>query len=790
VALLDAIAAQPYDRVSIVCVVPLAADGQPDGVSELSEEVEELVAGRLGPAQRLSTLGVLVPATGVSGVPRSVLAHRWHATVVAVDEDGRDARHASREVHPASNHAAHAALVLATAAGIWTGMAGAPFDDDIVAAGHQDQRVRLVRTYVRAARSHGLIGDILRTTLVRKQDSGWMAERADAEPERYPDLVVGRAVDEYLNGPGAALRRTPYRSRRRRQRVRVRLAFRMLWLFVRGRLRDIPVELRAGVDRDVLGRVNRFAERLKFGGDSAFLFDGRAPADTDLPTSPDGEVGRVEVAQALVDAFGLPEVSRRFAAEWKALRALVFGLADAGPLPDGCTVPESGVRRRVVPVDKVCAPPMAPDTTFPEWVDEQPRKLVARIGRRLIDDATAAGNAFVDAVRRMDRAKLTLPAVGARQPTTWLGRIRWLRRRMPWLARIRWYGRLRWFVWLVIAAATWVGLALALVLPGRVAGTTVTDCVAVFVLDSAVLVFPYLVTQFQQSRRHNLVVAEYEDARRSAEHEAVELIRLAAAWEEYADWASMIASVVHQTSTPDDEPDRDPVDIAALPRPSAFVVARAETDGLQAGVAATIGRRCFGLGWITEFYTRLTNELMERLRSDRGLAADDPAPDPDTDLLARRFLRGELASGAAHRRLLADIRAVTSAQVPDLAVANLFSDVRPVGDRPEALANFLTGLCTPETEGTGFNRRVWHAESGYPDVPTSTRIWLPDLFSTDPPGTSTLHVDLDSCLEQAIVLSVRLDLTPSIPWSDLALFARPEDDREEWVAVPQDNEVG
>jgi hypothetical protein len=67
--------------------------------------------------------------------------------------------------------------------------------------------------------------------------------------------------------------------------------------------------------------------------------------------------------------------------------------------------------------------------------------------------------------------------------------------------------------------------------------------------------------------------------------------------------------------------------------------------------------------------------------------------------------------------------------------------------------------------------------SGYPS--------LPNLVKADLPDVSGLLVDLGSCLEEAIVLSVRLDLTPPILWSDLALFARPTDDSEE----PVDNEM-
>lgn len=752
--LLDLLAEQPYSGIRLVALLPLAL-GAADGFGDLpalSERIRDVVARRKAPEQKLSSFGVIVAASGVSDVPRSVLSSRWDVNVVAVDEDGLDPRHASREIRGADELAAHAALALVSVSGLWVGMAETPFDQGDNGTGDQEPRVRLVRCYARAARSFGLPDQILGATLGRHRNGDWAAELVGADLVADPGPQVERVTREYLDGPGRGLRRTPCPRRRvRRFRVTPRLALQMLWLFLRGRVAEIPGELVTGAVNHVYDRLENVTKNVTFGDGSEFVvkFDGRAlGAEQD-----DQEPDEVNLAQALVEAVERPSAPRRFSDEWQSLRELSFGLVDAGELPEGCTAPVSGTRRLVMRPDAISPGPHDGDESAEAWLAADPHSVLSRIGRRVQADLTETGTAFVAAVARLKRAQQRPPAVSV--------------------------DRKLWIIWLLICCAGAVGVTAAVVL-GLTETISQSDAfwyggaiLVLFLGASATVAFLHLRKEFQAAHQRNSVWAEYEDALRTAEHEAEELIRLTAAWKEYKDWAPMIGRVVHQIDRETVAVPDDCVDLGNLSRPWSFGVAATETNPvLLDRLAAIIGGRCFRRGWLAGLYKRAEEHAMTAVKFGRGLPAASANPDPDIDASARRTLDTDLRTGLTGRVLLGDLRLIVAEEMFSLGLTELYSAALPPAAEPLPVIDFLRVLCAEQGEhGDGlFNRRLWTAASGFPRVNTEPVVWLPDLVEPVGNDSRRLVVELDAGSPVVAVLSVRVDMTPPVPWSQLVLF--------------------
>jgi hypothetical protein len=707
-ALLDVLADKPYDRIRLVSLLPVSGDDPATGLPELSERVKRAVAERLAPEQRLSTVGILVPASGVADVPCAVLSTRWDVNLVVVDEDGVDPRHLGREVRNG--------------------------------AGDQEPRVRLARCFARAVRSHGLSAEIARTAVARWQDLDWAAELVAAKPAEDSDPWVERATTDYLAGCGERLRRTAYRPvPGRRLRITPRMAMRMLWLFMRGRIDEIRQEAKDGVREEFLDRIEKFTERVVFGDGTDFVvkFDGRSIDDTGRQV----QSGSVDLAQALMTATERPAAPPRFPDEWRGLRDLSFGLVDAGELPEGCVAPMSGVHRLVVDVPAV-SPAPEPGEPVPDWLASGESSLLSRIGTRILTDGLAARDAFITALELLKRSapQLSAPVVDRRL----------------------------WFIWLAICGVSVLGGATAGVLGANGVlppGTTIKLVLlflAVLLIGTAVTGFLHLRKQFQAAHKANRVWTQYENARGAAEHEAGELVRLAAAWTEYQDWAPMLATVLYTAAGAGGTPPPDPVDLGKLARPWAFGVATAETNPrLLDRLASIIGKRCFRQGWLSQLYTRTQDSVMTDVKFDRGLPETTANPDPDTDSRARRVLGDKVADGLAEQVLLAEIHEVVAEQVVDLGPGELFSAACPPSAEPLPVAEFLAALTPERNERTPFNRRLWSMASGFRNDPAEPAFWQSGLVPRTPVIT---------------VQSVRLDAIAPALWNEFALFSANDDD--------------
>ena len=781
VLLLEALAAAPYDTIRLVSLlsVPSRTESASTVLPDLSGKVEDLVARHLAVNQKLVRVGLVIPASGVRHVPRQVLSNRWHTTVIAVDEDGVDPEHASRDVRDDEHFAAHAALALATVAGLWCGMDGGPFDADNEGAGQQEPRVRMIRCHARGGRSYGLPDDIVREALTRRTDPMWVAEMLGARPAEDSDHLTVRAGDEFLAGPGKSMTRTPFQAPRRQPiRITPRKALHLMWLFMRGRIADLRQELRQYAVNEARDQIEIFTQRLVFGADTdtdmVVKFDGR-PLDND-----DGagfEAESIDVARALIETVKRPPAPQTFPAEWRALRELSFGLVDAGPLPEGCTEPMAGVHRQVVAVHSVSAAPDGPRSakdgfSSPEPGDEntepaneigfsdaEPEPMLTRIGRRIAEDTQTARREFLRAIETL---KANLPRKPAKTPVN------------------RWY----WYVWLLVTLVTTVAVVAAIVLYANDEITLRStlglslSAIVVFLIGTGLIVFLYLRKAFQEANKANRVWERYENARMAAEHEAEELVRLSAVRSVYEQWLPLLARALHVAAKDSVLTPADDTDLTALSRPSAFTVGNAETDPrLLARLSAIVGRRTFQRGWLSALYARVLAESMGELKFRRGLPAEAADPDPDVEPAAHRELADRLRDGLADRTVIEDIRVIVGGQIGSLALTELFCAIHPVDAEAASPTTFFSALQdTGDARGARFNRRLWTEESGYPSVTTRTTSWLPDRLNLleVSPNTVILPLTVPADHPLMVVLAARLDQTEPLVWSDLRLFSTDE----------------
>lgn len=773
--LLDALAAAPYETIRLVSLLPLPHDAPPPSavLPELSAQLVDLVERHRTTNQKLARLGLLVPASGVSNVPRDVLSNRWHTTVIAVDEDSVDPEHASRDVHDPDHFTAHAALALATVAGLWRGMRGGSFDEDNEGTGQQEPRVRLIRCYVRGGRSYGLVDDVIREALTRRTDPMWVAEMLGARPAETSDHLAARAGEEFLAGPGAVMTRTPFRApRRERIRITPRSAFRLLWLFMCGRMTDLRQEFRENAANEMRDRLEVFTQRFVFGEtdtDLVVKFDGR---QLDDETGAGFEAESVDVARALVEAVRRPPAPQTFPAEWQALRELAFGLVDAGPLPEGCTEPMAGVHRQVVAVHAVSAPPTellhedAPavpdvptgdeDDPLDGLADSASEPMLTRIGRRIAEDTTAARREFLRAIEAL---KANLPGKPSEAPVD----------------------RRYWYSWLLLTLITAVGFVGAIVLyvnDGMDLTSTLwvlSVSVTVLLLGTGLVLFLYLRTAFQDANRANRLWELYENARLAAGHEAEELIRLSAVLTTYERWHPVLARTLHVAARNAVVTPADDTDLRTLTRSSAFAVGEAETDPrLLARLSAIVGRRTFRQGWLSALYVRVLAESMGELKFRRGLPVESPNPNPDVEPAAHRELSTRVRDGLADSTVIEDIRDIVRGQLTSLGLTELFCAIHPVDGTPNSPTTFFSVLKdTGGARAARFNRRLWTEESGFPAVTTGTTTWLPDRLGMPEVSPAEVLLPLSMPVDDPmmVVLAARLDRTELLVWSTLTLFS-------------------
>ncbi len=712
--LLTALAAKPYEVVRLVSLVLVPAAGQvPVQVREQAEALEEAIRPRLADHQRLYRVNLVIPATRVHDLPVALLSTSWDANVVVADEDRPTSRQATDEIRYPGSFLPHAALALATAGGLWPGIRGAPFDGDREGAGEQEPRVRIMRSSMAIARSHGLADEVSAELFDPRRQGEWMAQAIGGVPAADPVYLVRRAAREFFDHEvGGRLRHDPYVASPAPTPMRItgKKVLAGMWAASRP-----PREWTGELAGDVQREIEDYAEQVTLGDDDT-------AGDT------------VGLAEALRDRLGLEKPAPADPAVWSRLRTLAFSLADGGDLPEGCTEPLDGTQRQVI-VD-----PSAIEARGNAGHDS----LLGLVGDQIagsIEDARQRFASKIAALKEPPRRELGDPGVRGKT-------VRVLVR---------------------IAAVALVGLVLviALAIQGQrwwVWGGLATLSLLGWLAGSALAFSPYLRREVQLTHRRSADRYARHEAAAAALHEAEQLVRLAAAYQDFRQWATVIGSLVHLPSGLERKQREDSFDPRELVLPSALRFAIARSDGpVKRRIAGMVTRECFGRGWLSTLCSDLERQSIE--------------DDPQAARLAARYLAAELGKGAVQRRWEAGIRQRIVQRITSLEPDALFSRLCAVGGGAleESLHDFFSGIC-PDQHGhaidESFADRMWRVGPQTVEVKGHVRLWLPTFVKPPDPGTPhepSGWVAGDGAT--ALVLrAARVDVTEPTLWSDLQMF--------------------
>jgi hypothetical protein len=294
--------------------------------------------------------------------------------------------------------------------------------------------------------------------------------------------------------------------------------------------------------------------------------------------------------------------------------------------------------------------------------------------------------------------------------------------------------------------------------------------------------------QYEIDRRHR----DYLNAIRRAENDALETVRLASLYDQYLDWAEIIAWMVHHP-----EGRLDASDHPALPPPIGSPLAMRVAEGIPSEetlqrTSAIVGRDVFSRGWLGNLYRSYSHSAIASLKHNLGLPDEAPDPDPDRDLSQpspRAHVRDQVASGGLasgwHERVRQQVDTALAALPPD----ELFQEVQALHEHGRMEGDATTFLSDPlpqEGRPTALLQSVWRAEALFArpyDVDQAT-LWAPSqLLSGSRDGF--VHRDAalaDEAVAGAFVLAVvRCDASQGTTVEDLEIFRlaryEPKDDR-------------
>lgn len=805
--LLTALGERPYRLIRLLTLIVVPGDSAEPArdVRDVATRVEAIVKRRRAVRQGVSLVNLVVPATGVTNLPGRLLDSAWDVNLVATDEDRATAEHSSLEVRAPDRLAAHAAIELATVAGLWSGMVAGAFDGDREGSGGQEATVRVIRSFARTVRSHGLVDQVANLVLDSHENQGWVAQAVGARLAKDPEHVVERAAADYFERAGGQLLcRTPPPVVSPPPVVEVSpwQAFRMMWDFMADRARQLP---REWVDRGAIGArsaVEQFTQDATFGDDSTVVVRmGARTVTAHIGAPVPLTSGVVDLARALREKVAAQSPPATPPQAWRELRGLAFGLADAGPLPTGCTEPAGGSHRLVVPVDWISPDPDGPNfdphppdddsgavgaidpagaarvaealrteepskgaerDRFQDWLDVRRQTLLWRVGQRLVDDAAAAESGFIDALRTLAAGVAAIEVAPRATPR--------LRRNWLLIAAIALVGVI---AAAVLSALDVISLALAIALGAGSALAWLLDSVSVF--------YAYLKEQLQSFNRYNRTWFAYEQARTTAEHEAGELVGIAAAYVEFQDWAHVIGQLLIRPGGPLPELPDDPVVLDALTLSAALVVARASTDDEVARrLAAQVGHRHMRSGWISALYEGLAGHTMSKLKRSRGQHSDDVDPDPiTTPRLAAHCSRScaRVVPSSTSGRRYVSMRRTTSTRSPRGNSSHASTSATRGSQWRLAPGRFSPGSARDRARRPT-RISLWRPQPQIAASSGTVRMWLPAGIESDLPTAAGEALKPSAAPHSMVMVlqSVRIDSTVPGPWSELTVFGRPPEE--------------
>lgn len=294
---------------------------------------------------QLHRVKLIVPANGVSGLPRSVLQQDWEVNAVVSPEDRPDVNQSSIFVREDDNFTGHVVNAICAVGGLWDGMPMGALDGVTTDSTTSEGWLHVLRPTVRAIladdRTEGLVRQA--TDVLTDAESGdfvhW-GRRAEA-----PDEVAARAAATVLDSTNWVTPPPIYPARSGRERrsagdvagAALRYNLRLFGTGWRWMVRSSERRLEHTLTRQLVGDDTDITVALRPHDPVSLTALSEATQDAEDQTV--GDLLRTEKQIVDVPAPGA----------WRDLRRVTFALVDGDVLPEGIRGPGSSSLTEIVP---------------------------------------------------------------------------------------------------------------------------------------------------------------------------------------------------------------------------------------------------------------------------------------------------------------------------------------------------------------------------------------------------------------------------------------------------------
>lgn len=542
--------------------------------------------------------------------------------------------------------------------------------------------VRLTRVFARLAVGPvDALPDLRDRVDAARSDPEEMARLVDGVPAANPAAICLALARQFAAGAdGEALRYEPFvpEPAPKPEEIKWRPALKMLWDFVVRFVTSAAAHAAAEVVENAIRRLEARAQRLIFGADSAYRISllGDSP-----PTDPHA----IDlIAETLVSRDDLSIQIAATPRVWQQLRAVAFGLADAGPVPGFVDVPTMQHRRMVISEPDMIAPlpsadeerlatnlracdPIAathlagaPAATEPagetdssatvritevtpdlgSWLAQRRDSFTWNVALSVADALDTSSADMLAAAQEL--ARRTAPAPEPTEEEKKIARKRRRRRRIA-LAVV------------VIAVLGFAVTPLIVFLIGALALIVyiVIQAVVLTVIGARLVVgmIGWVVANFQAEHRLRMDEYELHTLIGRALHAATEYRKLRSSYQQLVEWSDVIAEVVHRPFGRDSGPrvdDRASLEVAG---PLAWVVGEAAIGSTsRARLALACSADTYGPRWLAKIFEERAQSLLMEERALREQESDDISLEADFDVGGRfgriRRLRDQLREQA------------------------------------------------------------------------------------------------------------------------------------------------
>lgn len=377
VDLFTAIGRERLDLVRVV-VANLVIDA--DSIHTDVTRVGELVAGavnealprRTGPdsvesGTRLHRTCAIIPVSGVTGVPESLLIGGWDVNTVVSPEDRPDLDRASIYVRHPENFSGHAAAALAAIGGVLDGIPSSAIDEVHADSTTSDRDVFVSRFTVRSVIGDDVFDDLVKATLDTGSFGGAGPSSAlrNVRISAHPQELADSGAHFILSTPEWAPMQRPLSNT---PSTRSQGFWRALWRAIKFNLRMFAIVM-GWVLSKMRVRVERQVTEMIVGNDAGISVTlGAGPADQ-LSDVAEQQLAANEARLKRQIETDSQYVPYPVASAWSTLKRLTLGLADGGDLPPEFPEPRVSGTREALPLSRAVPNPAnrwerSDDTTF------------------------------------------------------------------------------------------------------------------------------------------------------------------------------------------------------------------------------------------------------------------------------------------------------------------------------------------------------------------------------------------------------------------------------------------